>query len=421
MEKHVETMASLDHDDTKRLKATMYIAWITIVLVVLGIGYGYVGWRLVIPAKLAMPWKLYAWLALSLMFLLPFGSSFLMRTNEKLTEPLAWVAYVSLGFLSFVFTLLLVRDIIWLTSLGIEKLYFFVQNVFSETPALRVDPSRREFLLQVTNVAVLGGAGVLTAYGIYEARRKPGIVNITVPIANLPKEFHGFTIVQITDIHAGLTVKRDWIETIVDEVHALKPDLIAFTGDLADGSVPHLREDVAPFGELQAPHGKFFVTGNHEYYSGAEPWVEEARQLGYDVLMNEHRVIQRNGTSLVLAGVTDYSGGQFLPHHKSDPKAAVNNAPSEMVKILLAHQPRTLYEAEALGFDLMISGHTHGGQFFPWNLVATLGQPYISGLHKHNGTWVYVSKGTGYWGPPVRLGARSEITIITLIDDKNKA
>jgi predicted MPP superfamily phosphohydrolase len=112
--------------------------------------------------------------------------------------------------------------------------------------------------------------------------------------------------------------------------------------------------------------------------------------------------------------VTDYTGGQFIPSHKSDPTAAMKNAPADSVKILLAHQPKTLYQAESLGFDLMISGHTHGGQFFPWNLVATIGQPYIKGLHKHNGTWVYVSKGTGYWGPPVRLGARSEITVITL-------
>ena len=396
----------------------MYLTWITIVLAVLGLGYAYVGWRLIAPARLEVPWKILAWGALTLLFLLPVASSFLMRHNEKWTDPLAWVAYVSLGFLSLVFTLLFLRDVIWVVSLGFEKGFLLAQKLFSETQALqRPDPSRRAFLLQVTNIGVLGVAGVLTSYGIYEARRKPGIVNITVPIPGLPKEFLGFKIVQITDIHAGLTVKRNWIETIVSEVYKLKPDLIAFTGDLADGTVPHLRDDVAPFGELQAPYGKFFITGNHEYYSGAEPWVQEARRLGYDVLLNEHRLVQKNGTALVLAGVTDYSGGQFLPHHKSDPRAAVQNAPSNMVKILLAHQPRTLFQAEPLGFDLIISGHTHGGQFFPWNLVATVGQPYISGLHNHNGTWIYVSRGTGYWGPPVRLGARSEITTITLTDE----
>jgi hypothetical protein len=392
----------------------MYLTWITIVFAVLSIGYVYIGWRLLVPAKLESGWKILAWSGLAALFILPIASSFLMRHNEKLTDPLSWGAYVSLGFLSFVFTFLLMRDIVWVSSLLIGKAYILSQQYFNKTTVPPIDASRREFLLQATNIGVIGAAAVLTAYGIYEARRKPGIVNITVPIANLPKDFVGFKIVQITDIHTGLTVKRDWVETIAQEVQELNADLIAFTGDLADGSVPHLQDDVAPLGELQAPYGKFFVTGNHEYYSGAEPWVKEARRLGYDVLMNEHRIVQRNGSSFVLAGVTDYTGGQFIPSHKSDPTAAMKNAPADSVKILLAHQPKTLYQAESLGFDLMISGHTHGGQFFPWNLVATIGQPYIKGLHKHNGTWVYVSKGTGYWGPPVRLGARSEITVITL-------
>jgi len=393
----------------------MYITWISIMLVVLSIGFAYIGWRLIIPAKLVMPWKLYAWLALTLLFLLPFGSGFLLRVNEKLVDPFSWVAYVGLGFLSMLFTLLLARDILWLGSIAVEKLFALLQNIFASEHVSSIDPSRREFLLQVTNLGVLGLAGALTAYGVYEARRKPGIVNISVPIRGLPEVFDGFKIIQITDIHAGLTVKKDWIETIVNEVRELQPDLIAFTGDLADGSVPYLRDHVAPLGELTAPYGKYFITGNHEYYSGVDQWVKEAQRMGFDVLLNEHRLIRRNGSAFVLAGVTDYTGGQFLSNHTSDPRAAIQNAPSDTAKILLAHQPRTLYQAETLGFDLIISGHTHGGQFFPWNLVATVGQPFIKGLHTWNGTWIYVSKGTGYWGPPVRLGARSEITVITLV------
>jgi hypothetical protein len=261
---------------------------------------------------------------------------------------------------------------------------------------------------------VIGVAGTLTAYGIYEARRKPGIVEHTIPIKKLPESFEGFRIVQITDIHAGLTVRRDWVETIVRQVDALKPDLIAFTGDLADGSVPDLQDDVAPLIDLQAPQGKFFVTGNHEYYSGAEAWVEHVGKMGYKVMMNEHTTIARNGATIVLAGVADYSAGAFVPQHATDPKKAIDGAPVDAVKILMAHQPRSFYVAESLGYDLILSGHTHGGQFFPWNLAATIGQPYIKGLHNRNGTWIYVSKGTGYWGPPVRLGARSEITVFTL-------
>ena len=380
--------------------AATYLLWLLVVVAILGSGFAYLGWRLIVPLKLTGAAKTAAWIGAALLFVIPFVSFWLIRYNEKWSDALSWFAYISLGFLSMVVTLLIVRDAAWLAGFVFEKGYLLAQKFFSDSSATQlVDASRREFLLQATNLGVIGAAGVLTAYGVYEARRKPGIVNISVPIANLPAEFEGFKIVQITDIHAGLTVKRDWIETIAQEVDVLKPDLIAFTGDIADGSVPHLREDVAPFGELQAPHGKFFVTGNHEYYSGVEQWVEETKRLGYDVLLNEHRIVQRNGASLVLAGVTDPTGAQFLPHtHTPDSKAAIENAPPDTVKILLAHQPREVFAAQPLGFDLMISGHTHGGQFFPWNLVAAMAQPYISGLHNHNGTWVYVSKGTGYWG-----------------------
>jgi predicted MPP superfamily phosphohydrolase len=150
------------------------------------------------------------------------------------------------------------------------------------------------------------------------------------------------------------------------------------------------------------------------YYSGAEPWIEEADRLGFTVLLNDHRLIARMSDSIAIAGVTDYSAGQFLPHHLSNPEKAAHGIASDRIKILLAHQPRSLYAAAPYGFDLILSGHTHGGQFFPWNLFAAIGQPYISGFHQYQSSRIYVSKGTGYWGPPVRLGARSEITVITL-------
>lgn len=399
---------------TKRKRSmnelTMYLVWMGIMITVLSIGFFYMAWRLVIPFHFAAPYKQIAWTVLALMYLIPFSSFFMVRFAEKYSGLYSWIGYVSLGFLSFVFVALVFRDVALLLGFGGQKLF----SLFSSAPQT-FDVAKREFLLQTTNLGVLGVAGTLTAYGVYEARKKPGIVNVDIPIAKLPQEFDGFRIVQISDIHAGLTIKRDFIETIAEEIKKLSPDLIAFTGDMADGSVPHLKNDLQPLAEVYAPHGKFFVTGNHEYYSGADQWVAHARDMGYDVLMNEHRMVTKNGASFVLAGVTDYGGGGFSPAHKSDPTKALAGAPADSAKILLAHQPRTLFHVNDLDLDLVLMGHTHGGQFFPWNLVATIGQPFIKGLNKYNDrTWAYVSKGTGYWGPPVRVGARSEITVLTL-------
>ena len=384
--------------------------WFFVVIGVLSAGFAYIGWRLITPFDFSRSGKILAWATLVLLILLPVLATFFGRWNPRWRGPLSWVAYLSLGFLSFVFTLLVLRDLALLGS----GLFNRLLALFRPDQAAAVDASRRAFLLQATDLGVLGAAGLLTSYGVYQARKRPGIVNVTVPLRNLPPAFEGFRIVQFTDIHAGLTIGRDWIATIAEEVESLKPDLIAFTGDLADGTVSHLHRDVEPLAALHAPHGKFFVTGNHEYYSGAVPWVEEVRQLGYTPLMNEHTLITKDGQSIVLAGVTDHSAGGFIPEHRSDPAKALAGAPSDTTRIILAHQPRTVTAATPAGVDLQLSGHTHGGQFFPWNLLASVGQPYLKGLHDHNGTWVYVSKGTGYWGPPVRVGSRSEITVVTL-------
>ena len=268
------------------------------------------------------------------------------------------------------------------------------------------------------NPCFIGLSAFRTGYGIYEARRRPTVVEVSVPISDLPPEFEGFRIVQISDIHTGPTIKRDYVQIVSEQVNRLEADLIAFTGDLVDGSVAALRNDVAPLKELSAPHGAYFVTGNHEYYSGAEAWIDEIDRIGFTVLLNEHHVLRKGSAHIVLAGVTDYHAGRFIKSHASSPKAALAGAPRDLVKVLMAHQPRSIYSSAEEGYDLQISGHTHGGQYFYGNLLIALSQPYLRGLHRQDETWIYINSGTGYWGPPLRLGVPSEITVITLKGSK---
>ena len=244
-------------------------------------------------------------------------------------------------------------------------------------------------------------------------------------LTGLPAALQGFTMVQLSDVHVGPTIRQAYLRRIVDRVNALGADLVAITGDLVDGKVGELGRHVVPLADLQSRHGTFFVTGNHEYYSGAHAWIVELRRLGLTVLMNEHVVLKHGELSgsdldkvsaeLVLAGVTDFSAHHFDEAHRSDPAAALFGAPPDVIRVLLAHQPRSAAAAAKAGFDLQLSGHTHGGQFWPWNLFVRFQQPFTSGLRRLDALWVYTSRGTGYWGPPKRFGAPSEITLLRLV------
>jgi len=262
--------------------------------------------------------------------------------------------------------------------------------------------------------AVLLGVALVTLIGLFNARRTAAVRDVSIAVPNLPAGLEGFSIVQLSDIHVGPTIRRGYIEAMVKRANGLKPDLIAITGDLVDGSVAQLREHIAPLAELRARHGTFVVTGNHEYYAGAPAWIAELRRLGLTVLLNEHVLIRQNDAELLLAGIADYSAGMYEPSHRSDPLAALEGAPEGVVRLLLAHQPRSAPAALDAGFDLQLSGHTHGGQFWPWMHFVRLQQPWVAGLHRLGTLQVYISRGTGYWGPPLRFGAPSEITRISL-------
>lgn len=355
----------------------------------------YIGARLLpaLPWPLALKALAALWLAISTVSM---PAALLARRFEPpWGDRLSWLGMLAMGLFSTLLVLTVLRELV-LLACALAGWY---------PPGLPVWSA----------VATVALALLVSLLGYWNARRVARVVDVEVPIDGLPAALDGFTIAQLSDIHVGPTIKRPYLQRIVERTNTLGADAIALTGDLVDGKVPELSEHTAPLGSLRAPHGVYVVTGNHEYYAGAHAWIDELRRLGLQVLLNEHVAIERDGATLVLAGVTDFSAGHFDPAHRSDPIAALAGAPAEAaVRVLLAHQPRSAVAAAQAGFDLQLSGHTHGGQFLPWNLFVPMQQPYVAGLHRHRNMWVYVSRGTGYWGPPKRFGAPSEITRIRL-------
>jgi uncharacterized protein len=345
-----------------------------------------------------------ATLALLLMvsaLLVPMGVLARRMMRPPAADTVAALGLLFMGLFSSLLVLTVLRDALLLLA-GVVGLF--------APSAVTLGPLRSGSADAVPLLA-LG----LSLLGYLNARRTARVVTVEVAVPELPAALDGFTIVQISDIHVGLTIRHRYVESIVEAVNRLNPDLVAITGDLVDGTVPELASEVAPLARLVSRHGSFFVSGNHEYYSGVGPWLAEIARLGIKVLQNEHVLIVREGSKLVLAGVPDYSAGHFDSTHRSDPEAALAGAPPDAaVRILLAHQPRTAFAAERAGFDLQLSGHTHGGQFMPWNFFIKLQQPFTAGLYRVGRLQVYVSRGTGYWGPPKRIGAPSEITQLRL-------
>ena len=252
---------------------------------------------------------------------------------------------------------------------------------------------------RIISFATLAAAGTLAFIGFLQARR-PRVVSLQIPADVEP-----YRIVQWSDVHIGPTIQRCFVESLVRRTNELDADAIVITGDLIDGHVDDLRDAIEPLRDLRARDGVFVVTGNHEYYWRATEWVNEFERLGMTFLENEHRVVRDD---LVIAGVTDPVGG------KSDVVGALADAPGDAFKILLAHRPQAAKAASRHGVDLQLSGHTHGGQFFPFNLLIRWFQPVVAGLYRVGNTMLYVSRGTGYWGPPSRLGVGGEITLIEL-------
>ncbi|WP_405895302.1 metallophosphoesterase [Streptomyces sp. NBC_00104] len=276
------------------------------------------------------------------------------------------------------------------------------------TPATSTDPSRRLFVSRVVGGAVAAAALGTVGYGTYGVVRGPRLKRVTVPLAKLPRAAHGFRIAVVSDIHLSPMLGRGFAQKVVDTINSTQPDLIAVVGDLVDGDVADLGPAAAPLAGLKARHGSYFVTGNHEYISGAEQWVEEVRRLGLTPLENARRELPY----LDLAGVNDIAGED--EGRGPDFAKALGDRDTSRAVVLMAHQPVQIHDAVDHGVDLQLSGHTHGGQMWPMTYVAEAANPTLAGLERYGDTQLYVSRGAGAWGPPVRVGAPSDITVVEL-------
>jgi predicted MPP superfamily phosphohydrolase len=304
---------------------------------------------------------------------------------------LSWVALLWMGVLWLTVVMLGVTDgLLWLLGAG---------------PA--------EGAARVRAIGVGGAVAAATAVGVRAALAMPSVRRVEVGIDRWPVVLDGFRIVQLSDIHIGPILQREFAERLVAEVNHLAPDLVAVTGDLVDGSVRQLGSEVEPLRELSAPHGVYFVTGNHDYYSGAEAWLERIRELGIRALRNERVQIGEGDGAFDLAGVDDYRG-DWLRGSSEDLARALRGRDPDRPVVLLAHDPSTFERASTMQVDLQISGHTHGGQIWPFLYLVRLAVPQVAGLLRRGRSQLYVSRGSGFWGPPIRLFAPSEITEIVI-------
>lgn len=357
-------------------------------------GWLYVDWRLAASAwqrpLLALPFVL-VWLVPALYWV---GGR---DKQGRIDDWLHGAGYLAMGWLNFLVLFTFARD---LSQAGARLIGWqaLQQLLASRGPAL---------VILATLAAML--------VGFVFATRGPRVIRQTVNIDGLHPSLDGFRIAQISDLHVGPTIGRRYVEQVVRCCNELDPHLVALTGDIVDGPVVRLNDDVAPLRELTSTYGSIFILGNHDCYAGAAEWIAHFREIGMRVLLNEHWLLPHRDAKLLVGGVTDPALGRFVRDAVPRPDLAVGTNVEADLRLLLAHNPSLAPQAEKAGFDLQLSGHTHAGQFFPWTIaVRMVHAPLVAGLAKLGRMWVYVSAGTGSWGPPIRLGTRTELTLIEL-------
>jgi uncharacterized protein len=359
------------------------------VTALLALAYGYVASRLIAgplgATLLAVPFLL--------IWIVPIYYWGTSRSREGLVSQLLHRAsYLSMAWVSFALVLCIARDLALLATLPVPLAAAHAWVAAEGLPL------------------VLGGSLIALVLGAAAAMRGPRVERIDIPVPGLHPDLDGFRIVQISDLHVGPNIGRRYVQRVVDASRSLAPDLVALTGDIVDGALARLAPEVAPLAELARDGKAYFVLGNHDCYAGADIWGAHFRDMGMHVLLNEHTVVRKGTARLLVGGVVDPA------YRRARPQISLDGAPAADFRLLLAHNPRFAPRGAAAGFDLQLSGHTHAGQFFPWTLAVRLVHaPHVAGLSREERMWVYVSAGTGTWGPPVRFGTNPELTLIRLV------
>jgi predicted MPP superfamily phosphohydrolase len=397
-------------------RAASYAIFFGIVAVVFGGVHAYLWLRLVRDTGLSDGVRRLATIALALAALgVPLGVVAARSLPAPLAQLVAPLLFGWMGASFLLFVAVLLTDAARLLGWG----WSWATDALRGAAATPADPGRREFLARAAAGTAIVAAGATTGLAVRTALNPPLVREVEVRLERLPPALVGLSIAQISDLHVGHTIGPREVRRVVEMTNALRPDVVAITGDLVDGSVEQLREATSELARLRARFGVYFVTGNHEYYSGVADWLAELRRYGVRVLRNERVAVGDAGASIELAGVDDAGSRRF--GGGADVRRATAGAAPDRALVLLAHQPRREAVAEAVrgGVDLQLSGHTHGGQIFPWNYVVGAVFPYLNGLYRHvegsRAGQVYVSPGTGFWGPPMRLGIPQEIAKLVLV------
>ena len=380
-------------------RVALITVFLSVILTILVGGHLYIAQRLVLDAHLPAGVQ-----ALVLGLIAAAGATLVLQPLSERRFPagvaraIAWPASVWMGCAFFLLVLVLLSDVTWV----------LLGAALPRGDAVGIVATRLRAL------SVAGIAALASWRGLRTALRGPVVRRVDIALARWPRALDGFRIVQLSDIHIGPILDRRFARRVVECTNALAPDLVAITGDLVDGSVERIAPEVAPFAALRARHGVYFVTGNHDHYSGAERWVRRVQALGIRVLRNERVTIGDGDAGFDLAGVEDHHAHLVSGTAREDLPRALDGRDGSRPVVLLAHDPASFPDAVRLGVDLQLSGHTHGGQIWPFNYLVRLSTPYVAGHYRVDGAQLYVSRGTGFWGPAMRLFAPAEITEIVV-------